>query len=130
MTDTKAPAAGTIGWTDLTVQNADAIRDFYARVVGWTITPLDMGGYSDYLVLPPGSDQPIAGICHARGSNADIPPQWLIYIIVQDVEVSAAECVRSGGVVLTHPRGLSGGRFCVITDPAGAVCALFQPPAG
>lgn len=62
--------------------------------------------------------------------NADIPPQWLIYIIVQDVEVSAAECMRSGGVVVTHPRGLSGGRFCVIRDPAGAVCALFQPPPG
>jgi len=54
-----------------------------------------MGGYSDYLLLPPGSDEPIAGVCHARGSNADIPPQWLIYIAVQDVEVSAAECVRS-----------------------------------
>ena len=25
------------------------------------------------------------------------------------------------------PRPLAGGRFCVIRDPAGAVCALYEP---
>jgi hypothetical protein len=25
---------------------------------------------------------------------------------------------------------MGGGRFCVIRDPAGAVCALFTPPGG
>ena len=37
-------------------------------------------------MIPPGAAQPVSGICHARGSNADLPPVWLIYITVADLE--------------------------------------------
>ncbi|MFB3107254.1 MAG: hypothetical protein ACE1ZA_20350, partial [Pseudomonadales bacterium] len=39
----------------------------------------------------------VAGICHARGSNANLPPQWLIYINVADVDKSVQRCVEMGG---------------------------------
>ena len=42
MSDAK-PLAGTVGWFDLTIDNADEIREFYEQVVGWTSTPLSMG---------------------------------------------------------------------------------------
>ena len=76
--------AGTIVWKDLTVENADVIRDFYAEVVGWKHSPCDMGGYDDYNMIPPESNDPVAGICHARGANANLPAQWLIYVAVQE----------------------------------------------
>ena len=120
------PRPGTVTWQDLTVTDAEAIRDFYAAVVGWSPQPVAMGGYSDFTMHADGD--PVAGVCHARGGNADLPPQWLIYITVRDLDDSIAECERRGGAVLAPPRGLSGGRFCVIKDPAGAVCALYQPP--
>ncbi|MGH9867130.1 MAG: VOC family protein [Candidatus Polarisedimenticolia bacterium] len=129
MTDQNRPPVGTIGWTDLTVQDAARIRDFYAGVVGWESSPVDMGGYEDFNVMPPGSATPVAGVCHARGGNADLPAQWLIYIIVEDVKRSAARCLEMGGQVIAGPRDMAGGGFCVIRDPAGAVCALYQPPA-
>ena len=69
----------------------------------------------------------MAGICHARGSNANLPAQWLMYVVVEDVEASARHCVELGGELLDGPRELGGGRFCVIRDPAGAVCALYTP---
>jgi predicted enzyme related to lactoylglutathione lyase len=69
-----------------------------------------------------------AGICHARGANASLPPAWLIYITVDDLDHSMAECTRLGGSIVAAPRGYGGGRYCVIKDPAGAVCALYQPP--
>jgi predicted enzyme related to lactoylglutathione lyase len=119
---------GTIGWIDLTVPNAPAIRDFYQAVVGWTISPVKMGDYDDFCMNPPATGQPVAGICHACGENADLPPQWLIYITVRDVDVSAAKSVSLGGKIIAGPRNLGGqGRFCVIRDPAGAVAALFSP---
>lgn len=130
MSDSNQPAItaiGSIAWRDLTVPNADSVRAFYEQVVGWKSRPVDLGGYSDFEMLQPVNGECIAGICHARGSNAELPPQWLIYIIVADVSVSAARCVELGGQVLVAPRPLSGGTFCVIRDPAGAVCALFQP---
>ena len=76
----------------------------------------------------PGSGECVAGICHARGSNAELPPQWLMYVTVEDVDRSAARCTELGGQVLVGPKPLAGGRFCVIRDPAGAVCALYRPP--
>lgn len=118
---------GRIGWIDMTVEDAPRVRDFYKAVVGWQTDDVDMGGYSDYVMQMPGAGEGVAGICHARGSNADLPSGWLIYIVVADVEESAAVCSERGGKVIVEPRGLAGGRFCVIEDPAGSIAALYQP---
>jgi predicted enzyme related to lactoylglutathione lyase len=118
---------GTISWTDLTVEHAETVRDFYHAVVGWTPAPVSMGGYSDFVMNAEGGEA-VAAVCHARGSNADVPSVWIVYINVDDLDHSLAECERLGGSVLAPPRSYAGGRYCIIKDPAGAVCALYQPP--
>jgi predicted enzyme related to lactoylglutathione lyase len=120
------PQIGTIGWIDMSVDDADGVRDFYKSVVGWETEAVSMGDYSDYSMTLPGSGEAVSGICHARGSNAELPGGWLIYITVADVEASAAACTANGGEVLVEPKGLAGGRFCVIRDPSGATAALYQ----
>jgi predicted enzyme related to lactoylglutathione lyase len=120
------PKVGEISWTDLTVEHAEQIRDFYQAVVGWKPEPLSMGTYSDFVMNADGVGT--AGICHARGGNADLPPVWLIYITVEDLDHSLDECGRLGGSLVVAPRSYGGGRYCVIKDPAGAICALYQPP--
>lgn len=128
MGTTESKPIGAIAWTDLTVPDAGAVRDFYQAVVGWQAGPVDMGGYDDYCMNQPADGATVAGICHARGTNADLPAQWLIYITVEDVDRSAARCVEMGGQVIAGPRRMGAhGRCCVIRDPAGAVAALFQP---
>lgn len=124
MTDQK-PTVGTIAWVDLTVPQADTVRDFYKELVGWQSSPVDMGGYNDYTMMPPGSETPVAGICHSTGVNAGIPPQWMIYILVDDLEQCKKRCVELGGKVLVEHPSMT---MCIIQDPAGAVCALFSPP--
>lgn len=120
--------SGTIGWIDLTVENAENVRDFYRAVAGWTAEPVDMGGYSDFNMIAPAVGEAVAGICHARGSNAEIPPQWLIYIRVDDLDTCLERVRTKGGEVLRKPgTGTGFGRFAVIRDPAGAVAALFEP---
>ena len=117
---------GRIGWIDMTTDDAAGVRDFYKAVVGWDSQDVSMGDYSDYSMLAPGSGDCVAGICHSLGSNAQLPPGWLIYITVADVDSSARACVDNGGKLLVEPRGLAGGRFCVIEDPGGSVAALYQ----
>lgn len=123
------PPLGSIAWIDLTVPDAEDVRDFYTQVVGWRTSPVSMGEYEDHCVHPPGEEDapPVAGICHARGSNANLPPRWLIYITVEDADAAARKAVDLGGRVVDGPRALSGGRFCVIEDPAGALAALWSP---
>lgn len=125
MSEEKKPAIGSVTWRDLTVVDATTLRDFYAHVVGWESADFDMGGYSDY-GMNDASGSTVAGICHARGSNAKIPPQWMIYITVESVEASARACVERGGAVVDGPRKMGGRLFCVIRDPAGAVAALME----
>jgi predicted enzyme related to lactoylglutathione lyase len=117
---------GRIGWIDLTVGNAEQVSAFYRSVVGWKSEPVDMGGYQDYCMFP-AEGGAVAGVCHARGTNEGIPPQWLIYVTVANLEQSLARCRALGGEVVRGARGLGGmGRFAIVRDPAGAVCALFQ----
>ena len=37
------PETGSMAWIDLTVKNAETVRDFYSAVVGWTSEEVDMG---------------------------------------------------------------------------------------
>jgi uncharacterized protein len=127
VTTTQPPAVGTIGGFDLTVPDAESVRDFYAAVIGWQSEPFDMGGYADYFMKSPETGAIAAGVCHARGVNADLPPQWLAYIIVADLDASLQRCIEMGGAALTEIKGSEGeSRYCVIRDPAGAVLALMQ----
>jgi uncharacterized protein len=91
---------GSIMWRDLTVPNGTEIKDFYSKVVGWESAPQAMDGYDDFNINLPGTSETVAGICHARGSNAKIPAQWLIYITVESVEASAKLCVEGGNGLL------------------------------
>lgn len=118
-------SSGTIAWVDLTISDAESIRDFYQQVVGWNPAPVDAGGYNDYNMLDADGEEK-AGICHQRGSNADLPPQWLVYITVDDLAASITACEAHHGKCITEVRQGEGYRFVVIQDPAGAVCALIE----
>ncbi len=123
-------AIGSIGWVDLTVPDADRVRDFYREVVGWQAVEFDMGGYSDYGMNLPDSGKTVAGVCWARGANAGPPPLWMIYLTVADLDASLVRCRELGGEVLGSPRNVGEGRFAVVRDPAGAVSALYQAGPG
>ena len=126
MSEQKQPKIGQICWQDLTVDNADEIRQFYSKVAGWKSQPGNMGQYEDFNMIAAGTGEPAAGICHTQGTNANLPPQWLIYIAVEDADACAERCQAEGGEVVDGPRAMGQGRFCVIKDPAGAVCALIS----
>lgn len=120
------PAMGKIEWLDLTVADADRVKDFYSAVVGWSSNNVDMGHYDDYNMNLPGTQHTVAGVCHARGPNQNLPPQWLVYVRVASVAESAEKCTVKGGKVLDGPRRMGGSNFAVIQDPAGAVMALIS----
>jgi predicted enzyme related to lactoylglutathione lyase len=124
MTDTSD--VGKIGWVDISVDDATGLRDFYKNVVGWKSEDVSMGDYADYSMAMPGTGDVVSGICHSRGSNANLKGGWLIYITVADVQASAAACTANGGKVIVEPCSLAGGQFCVIEDPSGATAGLYQ----
>ena len=120
---------GSIGWFDLTVENATSVRDFYEAVAGWKSEALSMGEYSDY-VMNDAAGNAVSGVCHKHGANSGMPSQWLMYVIVANLEQSMTACRARGGTIVQEARAMgSYGTCCVIRDPAGAVCARVTTSA-
>jgi predicted enzyme related to lactoylglutathione lyase len=115
----------SITWVDLTLPDAEGIRDFYAAVMGWRPEPVPMGDYSDFSMCDATGDA-AAGVCHARGGNAGLPPVWMVYFQVSDLDDCLAQARAAGGTVLQEPRGAGGGRYAVLRDPAGTVFAVAE----
>ena len=129
MSESAKAKFGRIAWADLTIPNAVQTKDFYKAVVGWESQGVGMGSYEDFCMMPPGEEEPVAGICHAVGTNANLPPQWLLYVTVENLEASMKAATETGGKLVTPVRDMGPwGKMCVIQDPAGAVMAIVEPP--
>ena len=101
---------------------ADVLTD----LIGALVRRSDFPEETFFNINLPDTGETIAGVCHAKGSNANLPSQWLIYVRVESVADSAQRCTKMGGKVLEGPRRMGGSNFCVIQDPAGAVMALLS----
>ncbi len=123
MAEKTKSTVGSIIWRDLTVPNAEEVKNFYCDVVGWTA---ELHPGCDDFNIKRADGEVTAGICYAKGSNANIPPQWMVYVTVENVDASAAKCVELGGKIVDGPRMMGGNNFCVIQDPAGAVMGLIE----
>ena len=117
---------GRVSWVDIAVPNAEKVRDFYSRVIGWTSKEHDMETYFDYEMKDPATDETVAGVCHAQGMNAHLPPTWIVYFTVANLDESLAGVSEMGGEVVGEVRGYGADRYAFVRDPAGAVCALYQ----
>lgn len=107
-------------WQDLTVEDPSEIVPFYEAVLNWAPKDHDMGGYVDHAMTAPNGDT-VAGLCHARGENAKLPPVWLLYFAVPSLEDALAKVRDNGGEVIDEREA-----FAVVRDPAGAHLALWQ----
>lgn len=121
---------GQIISADLTISNAQETRDFYKAVIGWESEELAMrdenGEYADY-VMKDNSGSWVGGVCHRRGSNKDLPPGWMVYINVADIEKSCQKCEALGGKVLHKSINPDGSvAYAVLQDPMGSILAVTK----
>jgi len=62
------------------------------------------------------------------GMPAHIPSYWMPYFMVADVDASVAKAKSLGAKLMVGPQDIAdAGRFAILSDPQGAVCALFTP---
>lgn len=117
---------GDMAWIDLSVKNATEVKEFYQQVIGWKSESISMGEYDDYAMSSPESGETISGICHAQGVNNDLPPAWLPYFLVENIDQSVAQVIANGGELVTEIKSMGDDRYAVIKDPSGAACAIYQ----
>lgn len=131
MAEEQSMGVGSFCWTELMTRDTAAAKRFYTELIGWKTTDQDMGGMTYTMFTPPGAKEPVGGMMQMEGDQwQGIPPHWMPYILVQNVDDRAQRCKELGGKIKYPPTDIPNiGRFCVIEDPTGAVISLFQAPA-
>ena len=120
-----APAHGTFCWNELSTTDLEGAKKFYTELLGWQIKESTGAGmvYNEIVV----GSQHVGGIYQSGPEcGGEMPPHWMAYVAVDDVDASAKRAEELGGKVRVPPMDIPNpGRFCVITDPAGAAIALI-----
>lgn len=125
---------GDFIWYELLTPDQDAARVFYESVIGWTIGGPAPGDDMDYRMISSASG-PIAGAMtlSPEMQAGGMPPCWLGYVTVDDVDACAAHAITLGGKALMEPWEIPGvGRAALLADPQGAMFYIMKPipPAG
>jgi uncharacterized protein len=112
-------------WYDVMTTDVEAAKTFYSSVIGWRCE--DSGQTGQPYTLCYAGDVQVGGIFaipeHAKG----MPPVWMGYIGVSDVDAYALKITQAGGTVWREPADIPGvGRFAVVADPNGAGFIIFK----
>jgi predicted enzyme related to lactoylglutathione lyase len=115
---------GRFVWHELHTEDRPKAQKFYTQLVGWDTKEVPMGPGEPYtLCFLNGKDH--AGIIKSQ-APAHVPPHWLPYIHVDDVDAAASKVSELGGKVINPPMDIPNvGRFAVVMDPTGAIFAIY-----
>lgn len=118
---------GSFMWNELATSDVEQAKTFYGGLLGWTYQAMDMGPGGTYTIVENAGKQ--AGgmmALAAMGVPEGVPPHWMSYIAVDDVDARTAQVAGLGGRVVREPFDIPNvGRMSVIADPAGAVVSLM-----
>jgi uncharacterized protein len=113
--------AGAFVWNELSSPDTDAATAFYSDLFGWTITPFE------------GSPEPYLSIKNGEANNGGIrelnqpgvPPHWLVYFGVDDIDAGIAKVEELGGSKMVGPIEIQIAKIAIVQDPQGAAFAIY-----
>lgn len=128
MSETTPSLTGQFCWHEIGTTDVPAATEFYGPLMGWNLREKIDDETMPYTVI---KDQEISvgGVYKLTDemTRRGVPPHWLAYVAVDDVDVTGKKATELGGKVLTGPIDLPGsGRLVVIEDPTGGVVAAWQ----
>jgi uncharacterized protein len=114
-------APGALVWNELASPDLEASTAFYSGLFGWEISPFE------------GSPTPYLSIRNKGASNGGMrpldppgmPPHWLVYFGVEEIEAALAKVKELGGNVMAGPIDIQMAKLGIAQDPQGAVFALY-----
>ena len=118
---------GSAAWTELGTREVPRAKQFYGQVFGWsdTTSPMAPAGpdYTEWKL----DGESIAGTMDITSLvPAQVPPYWMVYFQVEQLDHSTALVKQLGGRIVTGPMPYPGGRFAVAVDPHGATFGMLE----
>jgi predicted enzyme related to lactoylglutathione lyase len=115
---------GRFCWIELHTTDRVAASEFYTNLFGWDAQHMPMGPDRVYTMFQ------FKGRAHGAASqmtNPGQPPNWQMFVAVDNVDESTATAIALGS---TSPTGVGDvgdfGRMSIIRDPSGAILSLWQ----
>lgn len=123
----------TLVWNEMQSRQPDAAKSFYETIFGWT----SAADENDYVTFAVDGRMQAGMITMDENWGPEVPNNWSVYFMVEDVAASAARAQELGGTVMVPPTPAGAtGIFSVIQDPQGGVFNVISfsgpvdPPPG
>lgn len=116
---------GALIWNELQTYDTDSAKAFYSEVMGWVPVSAAMptGEYTTFML----NDKPAAGMMAIQQEWGPVPPNWSVYLGIDDAEAACSYAEANGGRVEAAPTNIpQAGVFALLQDPQGAYFYVLQ----
>lgn len=125
--ESTCPALHSIAWNELITPDPTAAIRFYSELFGWTAEAFEGGTGAHPYTMFKHEGRLFGGVM--APPQPGIPPHWLNYVSVADLDAAVDKATRLGAKVCVGPMDIgSAGRIAIIIDPQGAGIGLHESP--
>lgn len=118
---------GRVIWRETMTKDVDKAKAFYGALFGWTFKEMPMGPGHTYTVVEHGG-KGVGGVMSQSPEMAGMPPVWISYVSVPDVDASCAAAKAGGGQVVWGPIDIPEvGRMATLLGFDGAAISVMKP---
>lgn len=123
-----ATTFGSFCWNELATREVETAQSFYTQLFGWQSRDQEMPGPGPPYKMVRLGDEDLAGMYDMAGPHFEgVPPHWMNYVLVENVDEVASKIEPAGGKLIFPPMDIPGvGRMAAFADPEGARLSLFQ----
>ena len=118
--------SGSFTWTELNTRDLAGSKAFYESVFGWAAETSGEDGPMPYTEFKVGGESVAGCMTMAEQVPAEVPPYWMPYVEVDDVDRAAERASSLGATVVVPATDFPGGRFAIVSDPQGAMLGLMH----
>jgi predicted enzyme related to lactoylglutathione lyase len=116
----------TLTWNDLMTRDLEGATRFYGAAFGLTFEDLPDTPSSAYQLIKV-ADSVVAGIWAMTDEvPAEMPPSWLTYFFLDDVDAGFERVRELGGELMHEPTDTPYARYAPVQDPHGGAFSLIQ----
>ena len=111
---------------ELNTTDLGKAKAFYGKLFDWKLEDMPMGTET-YTMIAVGEG---TGGGMMKHPMAGAPSAWLAYVQVDDIDAATRKAKSLGGTIVKEISEVPGyGQFSIISDPTGAVFAMWKPHA-
>lgn len=115
---------GSFCWHELATRDSEAAKIFFANLLGWEYED-NPAAPTPYAIIK-NLGQQNGGIMQMDEQWGEVPPHWMVYFSVDDIDQSVNKLQELGGTVCVPAFEIPVGRISVVGDPQGGTFTMIQ----